>query len=454
MANRLTGNWKEKYGTRATRRMAALAAFCLGLIPLAAFSATTYTVTTTNDSGAGSFRQAIQNVNSGTMPGAILFNIPGPGPFSITLQSPLPAVTNRVTIDAATQPGYPGSPLVELNGASLGSGSDGLYITAGNSTVRGLAIHGFSGAGIRLALAGGNIIQGNYIGTDLTGTSALPNGMGIQIENDSPNNFIGGTNSGNGNLISGNSSQGIVLNQSSGNLIEGNFIGTDASGIASLGNNLDGIYLNNASSNIIGGVLLGTANTIIYNGGAGVRIPAGTANAVRGNSIYANGGLGIDLGVAGVQTNTPGGPHAGANNLQNYPVLAPIVASGNTLFIHGSLNSTPNTSFQIDFYNSPICDPSGHGQGKIYLGSASIATDANGNAGIDFSTAGSIPIGSYISATATDTAGNTSEFSACQRFVPASPVDLGLTVSAAPYAQVGDQLSYSITVTNSGTNAA
>ena len=434
--------------------MAALAAFCLGLAPLAAFSATTYTVTTTNDNGAGSFRQAIQNVNSGTIPGAILLNIPGPAPYSITLQSPLPAITNRVTIDATTQPGYAGSPMVELNGASLGGGADGLFITAGNSTVRGLAIHGFSGSGIRLAAAGGNVIQGNFIGTDLTGTTALPNGTGIQVEIDSPNNLIGGTNSGNGNLISGNSGHGIVLNQSPENLIQGNFIGTDVSGVVSLGNNLDGLYLNNASSNAIGGVFFGTANTIMYNGGAGVGIPAGTANAVRGNSIFANDGLGIDLGPAGVQINAPGSPHTGANNLQNYPVLAPIVSSDNSSFIHGSLNSTPSTSFQIDFYDSPVCDPSGHGQGKTYLGSASVATDANGNASVDFSFAGSIPIGRYVSATATDPAGNTSEFSACQRFVPVNPIDLGLTVNAAPYAQVGDQLSYSITITNSGTNAA
>jgi uncharacterized repeat protein (TIGR01451 family) len=434
--------------------MAALAAFCLGLAPLAAFSATTYTVTTTNDNGAGSFRQAIQNVNSGSSPGAIIFNISGPAPYSISLQSPLPAITNRVTIDGTSQPGFAGSPLVELDGASLGSGADGLYITAGASTVRGLAIHGFSGAGIRLASAGGNVIQGNFIGTDLTGTAALPNGTGIQIENDAPNNLIGGTNAGAGNVISGNAGHGLLFNQSPGNVIQGNFIGTDASGAANLGNTLDGIYLNNASSNAIGGVLFETANTIMYNGGAGVGIPAGTANAVRGNSIYANGGLGIDLGATGAQTNTPGGPHSGANDLQNYPVLTAVVSSRNTTFIDGRLNSAPNTTFQIDFYDSPVSDPSGHGQGKAYVGSASIVTDANGNASFDFSFAGLLPIGTYVSATATDPVGNTSEFSACQRFAPVNPVDLGLIVSAASYAQVGDQLSYSITVTNSGTNAA
>lgn len=437
-----------------TGRMAVLAAFCLGLAPLAAFSATTYTVTTTNDSGAGSFRQAIQNLNSGSVPGAILFNISGLAPYSIALQTPLPAITNRVTIDGTGQPGFAGSPIVELDGASLVSGTDGLYIMAGNSTVRGLAIHGFSGAGIRLASAGGNVIQGNFIGTDLTGMAALPNGTGIQIEIDAPNNLIGGTIAGAGNVISGNAGHGLLLNQSAGNVIQGNFIGTDPSGVVNLGNTLDGVYLNNASSNAIGGVLYGAGNTIVNNGAAGVGIPAGTANAVRGNSIYANGGLGIDLGVTGVETNTPGGPHTGANDLQNYPVLTAVVSSRNTTSIDGHLNSTPNTSFQIDFYNSPVCDPSGHGQGKTYLGSASITTDANGNASFDFSFAGLLPIGSYVSATATDPAGNTSEFSGCQRFAPVNPVDLGLTVSAAPYAQVGDQLSYSITVTNSGTNAA
>src|SRR5439155_12617745 len=123
--------------------------------------------------------------------------------------SPLPAVTDPVTIDGTTQPGFAGSPLIELNGSSAGAGVDGLDIRAGGSTLRGLAINRFSGNGLTLTGGGGDVVAGDYIGTDPTGTTALPNaGSGVFIEN-SAGNTIGGTTAGAGNVISGNGNDGV-----------------------------------------------------------------------------------------------------------------------------------------------------------------------------------------------------------------------------------------------------
>ncbi len=435
----------------ATKYAARAVALLLGLVSVTA-SATIYTVTNTNDTGAGSLRQAIVSVNSADI---IVFNIPGPGPYSINPVSPLQPLKHPVTIDGTTQPGYSGVPLVELNGAQLPGTPPGLTIQGGTSTVRGLAINRFPGAGIRLEGAGGNVLQGNFIGTDLSGTAALGNAMGIEIMSSSTRNQIGGTNLAALNLISGNNGSGIVVNGSSGNLIQGNLIGTDSTRALNLGNLSNGIYVTAGSSNSIGGAVYGAGNTIAFNGAAGVQIVSGTGNLVRANSIDSNGGLGIDLGPTGVTPNDPGDADTGANELQNYPVLTNVTASWTSTFIQGSLNSRPNSTFQIDYYNSPMANLSGFGEGKTYLGSVSLSTDANGNAAFHVSFPFSIPANSYVTATATDPANNTSEFGYALRFVPSMPVSLsvGLSVSSnsVPY---GDQLAYSIVVTNAATNAA
>lgn len=378
---------------RVARASAVMLAFCLGLTPLGVMAAT-YTVTNTNDSGAGSFRQAILTANGNGATDTIAFNIPGAGPFTISAQTALPAITSPVAIDGTTQPGFAGHPIVELDGTWAGANANGLSITAGNSVVRGLVINRFQGAGIAVGIAGGNVIQGN-------------------------------------------------------------FIGTDSSGTLNLGNGLAGVQISGASGNAIGGNSSGAGNTIAFNGAGGVVIVSGSNNLVRANSIFSNVGLGIDLGATGVEANDSGDGDAGANNLQNYPVLTTVTASGSSTFVRGTLNSTPNTTFQIDFYNSPTANPSGFGEGKTYLGSSSITTDATGKKNFYVSFAMTIPANSQVSATATDPADNTSEFSNALQFVPTSSVNLSLGVSVSSNAvPLGDQVAYSIVVTNSSTNAA
>ena len=134
----------------------------------------TFTVTTTSDSGAGSLRQAILDATNGT--DTIEFQIPGSPPFTIMPTLALPRLTSPVIINATTQPGYVDQPVVVLDGTLAGGVVVGLVVGGGGSTVRGLAINGFTADGIRLD-SSGNSIQGNYIGTDSTGLTARGNGQ-------------------------------------------------------------------------------------------------------------------------------------------------------------------------------------------------------------------------------------------------------------------------------------
>ena len=194
-------------------------------------------------------------VNSDSGAGSIAFNLPGSGVQVITLTSPLPEITKPVVIDGTTQPGYAGSDLIQIDGSKAGAHCDGLVLSGGASVVRGLIISGFSGAGIVLDGGGSNLVAGNEIGTDPTGTHAQPNAEGIKILGSSLNT-IGGTLAGAGNLISGNLGHGIEIAKSSedatGNAILGNLIGTTADGQQALPNKGDGILINGADANQVG----------------------------------------------------------------------------------------------------------------------------------------------------------------------------------------------------------
>ena len=205
-----------------------------------------FVVSNTGDSGPGSLRQAILDSNAATgSNNTIDFNISGSGVQTIAPLSPLPTITNPVLIDGESQPGYSGTPLIELNGSQAGSG-DGLLITAPNVTVRGLDINDFSqGAGIHLTGTGatGDWIDGNFLGTDPTGTLAAPNDYGVEIDGGASSNLIGSNGDGindaaERNLISGNLCGGVWIDGqgTDGNAVAGNFIGTSVTGDVALNN--------------------------------------------------------------------------------------------------------------------------------------------------------------------------------------------------------------------------
>jgi len=207
----------------------------------------TYVVSNTADSGTGSLRQAILDSNASPARDTIAFSIASISK-SIEAKSSLPPITDPVTIDATTQPGYAGTPIVELSGKQLSNGEYGLFLKAGLSEVRGLVINQFPGFGIHIQGPGQNRIESNYVGTDLSGQIAKGNGLsGIQVL-DSDNNRIGGP--GVGNLTSGNGWDGVRIwgSLSHSNWIQGNRIGTDANGLSAVPNLLVGLVLAGSST--------------------------------------------------------------------------------------------------------------------------------------------------------------------------------------------------------------
>lgn len=257
--------------------------------------ADTFTVTTNANNGAGSLRRAILDANATRGADVIAFRLAGPGPHSIDLLSPLPAITDPVLIDGATQPGYAGLPLIELNGAGAGPAADGLWITVGNSSVRGLAINRFNGHGLRLESGDHNQVVGNFIGTDATGTNAWGNTAGGILVLDSNGNNLGGPEAETRNLISGNGGHGVAILSAHDNVIQGNFIGTDLTGSTLLPNRGAGVWLSNAVANTLGGGGDGAGNVISGND-TGVELVDSSHNVVHGNVISGNTQFGIRIG--------------------------------------------------------------------------------------------------------------------------------------------------------------
>ncbi|HUY88004.1 MAG TPA: MBG domain-containing protein [Pirellulales bacterium] len=287
--------------------------------------------------------------------------------------------------------------------------------------------NGYGGVEIWGAGANGNWIAGNLIGTDKTGDVALPNaeylapnrGLAVVVSGGAADNVIGSDLDGVGdpaeaNLISGNYGAGIVISGTgtTGNLVAKNLIGLAANGFDALGNTGDGVEIyGDASGNLIGGLTASGGNEIAFNMHAGIDVISGSNNRLTGNLIYGNGRLGIDLGGDGVTPNHAGDSTSGPNDWQNYPTIQTAAYDGSTLSLAGTFNSTPNTSFLLDFYASPQADPSGYGQGQQFLTRISVTTDASGNAAFSTALTTSLSYGDVVTAVATDPNGNTSEFS-------------------------------------------
>jgi hypothetical protein len=285
----------------AIHRAGFLATLFLALTGAGARAAT-YTVTTTADSGAGSLRQAIVDANANAGLDTIAFNIAGAGVHTINVSlTPLPTITSPVTIDGATQPGYAGSPLIEVHGSQTG----GLSISAGSTTLRALVLNGFATA-ILFTSAGGNVVTGCYIGTDATGTAdASTGGQGIRLIS-SPNNTIGGPAAAERNLISGNDASGIGCEAASGLVVQGNLIGTDITGTISIPNGT-GLSLSSCDNATVGGSSAGAGNVISGNLGSGIGMSGGTGIVIRGNLIGPDITGTFSLGHQALGINDSGG---------------------------------------------------------------------------------------------------------------------------------------------------
>ncbi|HEX8834868.1 MAG TPA: NosD domain-containing protein, partial [Abditibacteriaceae bacterium] len=254
-----------------------------------------YVVTNTNDTNAGSLREGLDFANSNTDTTNINFAIPGTGVQTISPLSALPVITSPVVINGYSQTGSSVNTAgagtgkntvlqVELNGTNAGN-AHGLHITAGGSTVRGLAINRFQQNGIFLQTRGGNTVAGNFLGTDATGILARGNGA-HGVASFSDNNLIGGSTAEAGNLISANGLNGVAIENSTSTVVSGNFVGTDLSGTAPLGNFAPGVALAGSTDTVIGGTSVRQRNLISGNRSRGIAIfGASTGTRVINNYI-------------------------------------------------------------------------------------------------------------------------------------------------------------------------
>lgn len=244
-------------------------------------------VTTTRDSGAGSLRAALYYAmdHPGT---TITFNIPisdpgySNGVFNIKLSGHLPPlVTDGTMIGGSTQPGFAGNPLIFVDGAAMlpesqvGSVS-GLLIYAANCAVKNLSFARFNWNGLTLlyADATNNTIAGCWCGLDATGTNRAPNAyQGVLVSSGASRNIIGGTNALARNVLSGNSQYGFFITDTNttGNIVLGNYVGTDATGTLAVSNTVSGAFVGNGSrSNVIGGAVAAARNVFSGNRNAGL----------------------------------------------------------------------------------------------------------------------------------------------------------------------------------------
>ena len=468
---------RQIHGIRVHRRLllafSLVTAVAAGVCSLA--QAKTFTVTSSADSGPGTLRDALSQANDETTnpgPDTIAFAIPGTGVPNIALATPLSA-TSIVTINGATQ----AAGAVEISGGGTVDG--GLLLSGGSSTVSGLVLNGFVSYGIQLATAGGNTVTGCIVGLDPTGTVKVGADMlrGIWV-NGSPGNTIGGTTKGAGNVlsgnangvaienagstgnkvqgnviglgtdgsviqnsksgvrialgatstvvgstspngsgrnvISGNTGNGVNINLSNGQFVQGNVIGTSRDGSTPIPNGLNGVQIA-GNGTLIGG---GVSNLIASNTQSGVLIKSGVGNTITGNDIHGNGGRGIDLGGNGFLPNDPLDADTGANDLQNFPDLTPLVPVSATS-IPGTVDSTPTTTFTVEVFSNAAC-PDGNGQGETSLGTATVTTDASGHASFSLPLTNPLAAGLFLTATATAPDGSTSEFSLCTASVGAT----------------------------------
>ncbi len=549
-----------------------------------------------------SLREAINAANFYGPGLGIVFNVPGLLPIHIAPSSPLPALSWQTVIDGTSQPGYAGQPVIWLDGGGAGPTADGLVMNGGPnfngepSVVRGLAISGWGGgAGIRVG--GSTVVEGNFIGTDTSGSTVYPNFIGVLA--DGGGNTIGGTTIPSRNVISGNTQYGVDVDSSSGNRVIGNYIGLNAAanakiangvhgvqvfgatdtivgtpsapnviepaaggtgihlelgtanvvqgnrigtdptgtaifgfgtsasgihvddtggntiggtaagagnviggvqngivvsapsasaagtmiegnligqgpggedvgnatdgiqllavdhvtvggtsagagnviggndgngisilgggsntiqgntiGVRGSGNSFNGVEMSGTDDNTVGGTAPGAGNTIAYNGGDGVLVRSNRGNAVRGNSIFSNGGLGINLAPNpvspdGVTPNDPKDPDTGANNLQNFPIVTWATLAWGAMTVQASVDSAPSTTFTLDVYANDFCDGSGNGEGRTFIGSSTVTTGGGGTAEAVAKLASPDASGQFVTATLTDPNGNTSEFSPC-----------------------------------------
>ncbi len=302
-------------------------------------------------------------------------------------------------------------------------------VTVGDTTgTTRNVISGNGNDGIKIAgaFAVSNKIVNNFIGTDVSGASPLGNdwsgvgltdgaGLNVDFVTSSPNR-VGMP--GMPNVISGNS-WGVFIGygNASKNIVQANYIGSNLGGNTDVGNANEGVYLGNTSfDNLIGGSTAAESNLIAFNNRNGIYQDDGARNSYRRNRIFSNDLLGIEIVPSvGVNPNDPLDADSGPNGLLNYPTITYVLALSNSVNIEGEYNGAANKTFTLEFFGNSAADASGFGEGRNFIGSTQVTTNAGGNATFNVTfTSTQSNTAQFVTATATDSNLNTSEFSAAR----------------------------------------
>lgn len=317
-----------------------------------------------------------------------------------------------------------------------GNGSNGIELSSASFSTVDSSVLSDNFNGVCLCPnSENNIITNSRVGTTAGGTGSVANtNNGVMISG-ADNNQVGVPSAttlpckDGCNVISGNTGRGVeIVLGADNNAVVGNIIGMDVAASAAMPNAVEGVLIDeNADNNIIGS--LSAPNIIAYNNGAGVAVTDSgaaysTGNRIQQNSIHSNAGRGIRLGAASV-ANDPADLDVGSNELQNHPILVSAQVLGSNTVVGTTLDSTPNSTFVVNYYSNPTCDGSGSGEGTTFLGTAFTSTFLNGKSlsyGAVLPVA--VPIGHVVTATAMNqSTGDTSEFSPCVTVVKCATGD-------------------------------
>lgn len=418
----------------------------------------------TGFTGVCTLRAAIQESNHSDGKDRITFDV-GNGPITLEPEDVLPRLTDPVVIDATTQPGFAGKPLVEIDGSGSKFPNQGLSVYTDDTTIKGFVINRFSDTGIVIS-GDRNKVMGNWIGLTRSGKATAPNNYGIWVDG-SEGTVIGGKGPSARNVVSGNITDGITLYDGNvGTVVQGNYVGTDATGLKGLGNEQTGISVQGSGGATIGGSTSRHGNVIAANGRHGVLVegdsttisrniigldkarkePLGnlrngiwvagaSSSDIRNNAISANGWsgvqvsgdeaqsnvivtnaifenvwMGIDLDDDGVAVNDPGDVDVGSNGLQNYPTIEKVTKVSSGTKIAGKLESAPG-DYSVELFRNPTCHSTGHGEGRLPIATLDVSLTGD-TATFTTTVPAELPKGTRVTATATGP-GGTSEFSAC-----------------------------------------
>ncbi|MFA6957161.1 MAG: hypothetical protein WC538_14930 [Thermoanaerobaculia bacterium] len=460
------------------------------VVALAAMTASgaTYTVTSANDAGSGSLRQAILDANATPGPDEIRFPTTVP-PFTIELASPLPVIEDSVSIVSTYDQ-------VRIDGRKLESGS-GIVIHADRSKVEGLVLFGFPGHGIEVRDVASVVVYVNKVGSSgslpPTSDGIALGGSGIVLSNarkcsvsfnsvadaadglvlsgggehdvysntfgglrgnrgrgivvvESSSNFIGAYECNilcvaSGNVISSNGSIGILVHGDS-NMIVGNYVGAFDWGTGS-GNGSHGIVIG-GESNVV------ESNALSGNMGDAIRVTDGST-VITTNAFSGNGGVPIDLAGDGPTPNDQLDSDTGPDGFQNHPVLTEVVSNGFSTRFRGTLSGAPNVEGQIEFVGAPWC-PGSAGASASPWGLVKLTTDERGTAQLDAVFATAVPPGGAIAATATGADG-TSEVSPCLLVASSSETRADLSIrqtTSRPRLRPGERFTIDVELSNAG----